>query len=135
MVQDEIGNRVDAKAVEHAKADLRMALEHEPLRIRQRAWLAQDLLRNRELAEVVQAARETRELDLLGIEAETLRDLGGQLADPLGVTASVGVACVDRLRERRGGAVAGGLVRACCEPLELRELDDLRAVEPHAVLA
>src|SRR2546428_8841730 len=124
MMQDEIGDRVDAEAVEHAKTDLRMALEYEPLRIGQRAGLAQDLLRNRELAEVVQAAGETRELDLLGIEAETLRDLGGELADPLGVTAGVGVACVDRLRKRRGGAIAGGLVRPRCEPLELRELDD-----------
>ena len=69
MVQDEIGDRIDAEAVEHAKADLRVALEHEPLRVGQRARLAQDLLRNGELAEVVQAAGEARELDLLRVEA------------------------------------------------------------------
>ena len=75
--------------------------------IGQRAGLAQDLLRDGELAEVVQAAGETRELDLLGVESQALRDLGGQFADPLGVTPGVRVAGVDRFREatrRRGNA-------------------------------
>ena len=51
------------------------------------------------------------------------------------MAAGVGVACVDRLRERSRGAVTRGLVRPGGEPLQLGELDDVRAVEPHAVLA
>ena len=135
MVQDEIGDGVDAEAVEHAKADLRVAFEHEPLRIGQRAGLAQDLLRNGELAEVVEAARETCELDLLRIEAQPRRDARDELADALGVTPRVRIAGVDGLCERRGRPVTRGLVRPGGKPLELRELDDLRAVEPHTVLA
>ena len=49
--------------------------------------------------------------------------------------ARVRVAGVDRFRERRGGAIACGAVRARGEPLQLRELDQFRAVQAHAVLA
>src|SRR6476620_6286132 len=116
MVKDEFGDWVDAETVEHPKADLRVALEHEPLRVAQRAGLAKDLLRNGELAKIVQSPCETCELDLLHVEPEPLRDLRGELADPVGVSAGVRVARVDRFRERGGGAVTGGLVRPCCEP-------------------
>ena len=57
VMQHPVGDRLDAEALEHAVADLRMTLEHEPLGVGQRARLAQDLLRDRELAEVVQARR------------------------------------------------------------------------------
>ena len=68
MVEDEIGDRLDAEAVEHPEADLRVALEDEPLRIGERAGLAQDLLGDGELPEVVETAREAGELDLLGVD-------------------------------------------------------------------
>ena len=75
MVQHPVGDRVDAEALEHPVADLRVPLEHEPLRVGQGCRLAQDLLGDRELAEVVQAAREARQLDLVGGQPELLGDL------------------------------------------------------------
>ena len=44
--------------------DLRVALQHEPLGLVERARLAQDLLRDGELAEIVKARGKTGELDL-----------------------------------------------------------------------
>src|SRR3954454_12969742 len=99
MVQDEVGNGVDAEAVEHPEADLRMTLEDEPLGVGERARLAQDLLRDRELAEVVEASGEARELDVLGIEPDAGRDARGEVADALGVAARVRVTRVHGLRE------------------------------------
>ena len=65
MVQNPLGDGVDAEALEHAVADLRMTFEHEALRVGEWARLAQDLLGNRELAQVVQARGEAGQLDLL----------------------------------------------------------------------
>ena len=70
VVQDPVGDGVDAEALEHPEPDLRVALEDHPLRLGQRARLAQDLLRDRELAEVVQARGEPGELDLFVGEAK-----------------------------------------------------------------
>ena len=70
VVQHPLRDRLDAEALEHPVADLRMPLEHEPLRLVERARLAQDLLGDRELAQVVQAAREARQLDLRLVDAE-----------------------------------------------------------------
>ena len=39
MVEDPVGDRVDAEALEHPVADLRMALEHEPLGLVERRGL------------------------------------------------------------------------------------------------
>src|SRR5438477_516677 len=78
-----------AEPFENAVADLRMALHDEPLRLVERGGLAQDLLGNRELADVVQAAREPRELDLRLVDAEPARDSCGQLADAFRVTPRV----------------------------------------------
>ena len=63
-MQHPIGDRLDAEALEHAVADLWVALQDEPLRLVQRARLAEDLFRNRELAEIVEACGQTRQLDL-----------------------------------------------------------------------
>ena len=81
MVKDPLCDGVDAQAVQHAEADLRMALEHEPLRAGEWPWLAEDLLGDRKLAEIVQAARKPRELDVLLVEAEVGGDARGQLGD------------------------------------------------------
>ena len=135
VVQHPLGDRVDAEALEHPEADLRMALEHHPLGIGERARLAQDLLGDGELAEVVQARGEPGQLDQLGVGAQLERDPRGELADALRVAARVRVARVDRLGEARGGAVAGGTVRPCGEALQLGQLDDVRPVEADAVLA
>src|SRR5437763_15012126 len=111
-----------------------MALQHETLGVGQRAGLAQDFLRNRELPEIVEASREASELDLLGLEAEPAANAGGQIADPFGVAPGIRVACVDCLCQGRRGAVARGLVGSCGERLDLRELDGIRAVGAGAVL-
>ena len=133
VVEHPLGDGIDPEALEHAEADLRMPFEHEPLRVGQRAGLAQDLLGNRELAEIVQAAREARDLDLLLVEADPLREAGGEVGDAARMAAGVGVAQVDGLREAGGRAVAGGAVGAVGEAAELGELDDVGAVEVHTV--
>ena len=56
---------------EELRAALRVSLQDESLGIRQLARLAQDLFRNRELAEIMERARETRQLDLLRVQSET----------------------------------------------------------------
>ena len=68
-----------------------MALEDEPLRAGQRTGLAEDLLGDCELAEVVEAAGEPSELDLLLVEPEARCDPRGQLGHARGVATGVGV--------------------------------------------
>ena len=126
-------DRVDAEALEHAEADLRVALQHQALGVGERAGLAQDLLRDRELAEVVQAARQPCQLDLLLVEPDALGQPRGEVGDPAGVAAGVGVAEVDRFGQARRGAVARCAIGAVGEAAELGELDDVRTVEVHAV--
>jgi hypothetical protein len=133
-MQDPLRDRVDAQALEHAVADLRVPLQHEPLGFGQLAGLAQDLLGDRELAEVVQARRQPGQLDRLRVDAEARRDAGRKLGDTLGVAAGVDVACVDRLRQARSGPEAGGAVGARRQALELGEFDDIRAPRADAVL-
>ena len=112
-----------------------MALEHEPLGIRQLSRLAQDLLRDRKLAEVVQRAGEARQLDLFRVETDARRHACSELRHALRMRAGVSVACVDGLRQRRGSPVSSGQVGAGRKPLELRELDDVGPVQTHAILA
>jgi hypothetical protein len=85
--------------------DLRVALQHEPLGFVERARLAQDLLRDGELAQVVQARCKSGQLDRGVVEAEAPGDAGRELADPFRVAAGIGVARVDRFREARRCAV------------------------------
>src|SRR5215210_3716018 len=120
VVEHPVGYWVDAKALEHAEADLRVPLEHHPFRIGERAWLAQNLLGDRELAEVVQAGREPRELDLLFGEAQPTRRARREVGHPLRMTAGVDVPSINGAREARGSAEAGRAVRAAGQPLELR---------------
>src|SRR5262249_62269679 len=88
----------------------------------------------RGFAELRKWGGEPRQLDVLRIEADALRDPCGEIADTLRVAAGVRVACVDGLRQGRRGAVARGLVGAGGKPLQLRELDDVWPVDPYAVL-
>src|SRR5262245_26029631 len=112
-----------------------MALEHEPLRIGQPRGLPEDLLRDRELAEIVEAASEPRQLDLVDREVELLGDLRRQCRDTLGVAAGVCVARVDGAGQRGGGAEARDAVGAARDPAELRQLGHVRAGEADLVLA
>src|SRR5438132_8538921 len=96
-----------------------MTLEHLALAGGERAALAEDLLRDRELAEVVQLAREANQLHLVLRQVEPLRDGCRVLADPLRVAADVRVAGVDRTGEQRGGLEARGAIRSGRQALEL----------------
>ena len=135
VVKHEIRDRIDAEAVEHPEADLRMPLEHEPLRRCERAGLAQQVLRKRELAEVVQARGEPDQLDLLAIEAEPDGDVDRELGDSMRMEAGVDVARVDGACKARGRAQSRGAVAAAREALQLRELDDVGAIAAGLVLA
>src|SRR5262249_61767873 len=97
MVQHPVRDRLDAEALEHPESDLRMPLQHEALRLVQGPRLAQDLLGNCELAEVVQARGEPRQLDLPLVEPEAAADARCKLADALRMTARARIARVHRL--------------------------------------
>ncbi len=107
----------------------------EPLGAGERPRLAEDLLGNRKLAEIVEAAGEAGQLDLLLVEPEPRCDPGGELGDARRVTARVGVSEVDCLRQACSGAEAGGAVRPDCQPSKLGELDDVRPIDVDTVLA
>src|SRR2546430_410135 len=103
-----------------------MALEHEPLRVGERSGLAQDLFGYGQLAEVVQARRQARELDLLRRQAQPSGNSGGELRDSLGVASGVGIALVHGSRQARCGPEAGSTVGTAREVLELCQLDHVR---------
>jgi hypothetical protein len=74
MVQHPLGDGVDAEAVQHSVSNLGMPLEHQALRCGQWPGLSQQLLGQRQLAEVVQARRQARQLHVLAIETEPGRE-------------------------------------------------------------
>ena len=135
VVQDPVGDRLDAKAVEHAEADLRMPLQNEPLGVGERAGLPQDLLRNSELAQVVEAACQACELDQLLVEAEACCDFRGQFGYSRRMAARVRVAEVDGLRQALGCAEARCAVRPVRQATQLGQLDHVGPVDVRAVLA
>ncbi len=92
VMQNPVGDRLDAEALQHAVPDLGMPLYDEPLGARQRRRLLQDLLGDRKLAEVVQAPAEAGELDLVRWQAELLGDLRRQRSHACRVAARVRVA-------------------------------------------
>src|SRR5204863_2616946 len=94
----------------------------------ERARLAQDLLGNGELAEVVQPRRQPGQLDLALVGAEPGGDPAGEVGDPLGMAAAVRVARVDLPGEARRGATAGCAVGSLRELVEVRELERRRLV-------
>src|SRR5207248_7461186 len=87
------------------------------------------------LAGVVRARREPRQLDLLVGQTEAARRARCQLGYALRVASGVDVPGIDRASEARRGAEARGAIGAARQALELRELDHVRPVGAHAVLA
>src|ERR671910_115069 len=126
MVQHPVGDRLDPERLEHAEADLRMTLEHETLGIVQRPGLAQDLLGNRELAEIVEASRQADELDFVRLEAQETCYARGELTDHVRVAARVRVRLVNGVREAGRGGEGRARVPARREPVELRQLLEVR---------
>ena len=112
-----------------------MPLEDEPLRLAQRRRLAEDLLGDRELAEVVEVAGEPGQLDRRVVRAEAARDSRRVVADALRVAAGVRVALVDRLREALRRPVVRRAVRRVRDLLEVGPQDRLGRVGADAVLA
>ena len=101
---------------------------HAPLGVGQRPGLVEDLVRDRELADVVQQRAVAHLLEVGGREAEQARDVRGQRDDLLGVLVGVVVAGLDRGRQRlhRGGrarllAGAEHRHRLAREPLDLAQ--------------
>src|SRR4029453_10466017 len=103
VMEDPVGPRLDPEAVEHPEPDLWVPLEDEPLGPRQGTRLAQDFLGDGELAEVMQAAGEPCELDLLLVEAEPRRDPRREIRHARGMTPRVRVTQVDSLGQARRG--------------------------------
>ena len=92
--------------------------------------LAQDLVLDADLADVVDDPREVDALHLLRAHPEVLGDTGGVVGDALGVAAGVGVLLVDRVRQHADGAHEELLV-LLGPPLDL--LDRLLDLLPHLV--
>jgi hypothetical protein len=112
-----------------------MAPEDEALRLGQGAGLPQNLLRNRQLAQIVEASGQPDELDLFGVEAEQAGDSGRELGDDVGVAAGVPVALVDRVGQAGCGLEAGVAVGCLSEAGEVGELPEVWMVGAHAALS
>src|SRR5215217_4009499 len=112
-----------------------MALEDEALGLVQGAGLAQDLLGDGELSEIVQGAGQACELDLLALEAHFLGHPCRELPDHVGVGARVGIAGIDCMGERgrRPKACRAGGPRG--QAPKLGQLEQVGAVDPDPVLA
>src|SRR5439155_11354336 len=65
VMQHALCHRVDPEAFEHSKANLGVLAQRGPLRRGKRCRLTQKVLREGELADVVEAGGELRELELL----------------------------------------------------------------------
>ena len=83
----------------------------------------------------MQARGEPGELDLVVVEIHAAATRAASSATRCGVAARVGVARVDGAGEAGCRPEARRAVGAAREPLQLRELDHVRAVGAHAVLA
>src|SRR5207244_4755066 len=127
-MQHALCHRVDPEAFEHSKANLGVLAQRGPLRRGKRCRLTQKVLREGELADVVEAGGELRELELLARKAEACGQSNGKPRDALGVAPGINVPGINRFREARCGAQARGAVASVREPLQLRELDDVRLV-------
>ena len=80
-----------ADVPEQRRAVARVALDHGELRRRQRAGLAQDLVRHLQLADVVQQRGDRQAAQARAAQAELLADLDGELRDAARVLARRGV--------------------------------------------
>src|SRR5262245_49495920 len=100
-----------------------MTLHNEPLRARELTALLEDLLGDRELAEVVQAPGEARQLDLRRRQVELLGYRPGDRGHPLRVAARVDIPRVNGARQRRRSAEAREPVADPGHDLELVRLD------------
>src|SRR5205085_7235770 len=100
-----------------------------------RVRLAEDILRDRELAEVVEIAGEPRQLDPGLVCAQATRDPRRVVADPLRMAPGIGVALVDRFGEALRRPVPRGAVRCVGELLEIGAEDRLGRIRTDTILA
>ena len=107
-MQHALCHRVDPEAFEHSKANLGVLAQRGPLRRGKRCRLTQKVLREGELADVVEAGGELRELELLARKAEACGQSNGKPRDALGVAPGINVPGINRFREARCGAPSQG---------------------------
>src|SRR5439155_23403092 len=101
---------------------------------REVAGLAQDLVRDRELAEVVETAGKPDELDLLGVDADPRGDPRCELADAERPAGHRSFALVDRVRQARRRPPPDSLVDRPGEATQRAE-PKLRRSDTNLVLA
>ena len=86
--------------LEQLVADLRVRLDDPALLVVERARLQQHAVRDADLADVVEDRPEANRLHLVRRQPEQLGDAHGERGEPLAVAVQVGVARLDRVRER-----------------------------------
>ena len=108
--------------LEQLVADLRVRLDDPALFLVERRRLEQHAVGDPDLPDVVQDRAEPDRLDLVGPQPEQLGDPHGERREPLAVAVQVGVARLDRVRERarerRCEQPLANLVATPARPLE-----------------
>src|SRR3954471_971085 len=93
------------------------------------------MLRKGQLAEIVEAGAEPRQLEFLARQPHACSQADGELGDALGMAAGVDVTGIDRSGEARRGAGARRAGAPGRELLQLGELDRVVSVHARPVLA
>ncbi len=96
-----------AHPVEHRLALDRVAMHDLPLGVVERAGLVDDLLRHRDLADVVKKRRELDVAALVRVEAELVGDGERKLDHAAAVAAGVGVVGLDHIAKQHRRALVG----------------------------
>ncbi len=103
-----------ARAGQQVAAHVGVALHDLALLGRQRVGLAQDVVGDRDLADVVHRARAAQQLGLVGAQPGRQRELVAQARDPLDVLAGLLVARLDGLAEALDDLQLGRAQLAAC---------------------
>ena len=100
-----------AGATEQIVTDIRVLVHQPPLLVRQHPRLAQDLVPDRDLADVVQRRRQPQQLDLRFGQTERPSDIGGVGTDALEMGAGGAVVILDCTTQPAQGSRVGALER------------------------
>ncbi len=103
-----------------ALADHGVLAHHRPLELVERAGLVEHLVRDRDLADVVQQRGLTHAVDLDLVERELLGDARGEVDHELGVLAGVAIALQQRLGEARDRVALRVAADAAAVAIEVR---------------
>ena len=129
--------QVAAGAAEQIVADVRVLVHQPALLVGQHSRLAQDLVRDRDLADVVQRRGQPQQLDPRLGDAERCGDVGGERAHAFEMGAGGAVVILDRTTEpaqrSRIGALERRLRRVAPLGLELPAMQRVRDVDDQVV--